>query len=344
MKKFKMISLLIIFLVTTLNFAEKVAEFTEVFKPMKILVDGDRLIIAQEKIVSIYSLKNMELIADIGKLGEGPGEIKQSADVYSFPDSIVLFSTGKMLWYTKDGKLIKEMKVKNEIRTMAPLKKNYVGAEEINLPNAEAGGRKIVLLDENFKEIKNLYEAPNYVNIGRMGVFKKFVMILPMLEAAAFYDKIFIADTKKGFFIEVFDNNGNHLYTIKKELEPVEISEEFKKTIMAEAEADNRRLWQRVEKVVTFPKYFPELRSFFIEDGKIYATTYKEKDNKHELIILDLKGNILKSVFLTLKSWKIYKHSRRHRDLFTIKNGKIYELVDNPEEELYELHITNFNQ
>lgn len=83
-------------------------------------------------------------------------------------------------------------------------------------------------------------------------------------------------------------------------------------------------------------------RSYWIDNKKIYVVTYRMKDNKNELIILDLKGKILRRIFLHIKSLKDYKHFGEF-DPNTVHNGILYELFDNEKAEMWELHKTNLS-
>jgi hypothetical protein len=132
-----------------------------------------------------------------------------------------------------------------------------------------------------------------------------------------YYEKmIFISDNQKGFYIEVFNSKGEHLYTINKNEEidriPIEGNEQY---------------------------FHPLLHHFQISDNKIYAITNKKIDNKNEIIILDLKGNILKRVFLPMLS-KIPGRRPLRFDLFDADQGKLYELIKNDEIGKWVLYIT----
>jgi hypothetical protein len=76
----------------------------------------------------------------------------------------------------------------------------------------------------------------------------------------------------------------------------------------------------------TFPKYFPAFKRIFINSGNIYAVTFKKKSNKNEIIIMDLKGKILKRVFLELRG-----------KCLQFFDGGLYYLNDNFANEEWEL-------
>jgi hypothetical protein len=123
-------------------------------------------------------------------------------------------------------------------------------------------------------------------------------------------DLIFISDTQKGFYITVFDDNGNQLQTIDKS--------------------------QDVEKVPDHPL----LHQYCVSEDKIYAMTYKKKDNKREMIVLDLKGSILQRLYLPLTSIQPKRGGLRY-DLFVVDRTKLYEVIKNEKTGKWELLITD---
>ena len=111
----------------------------------------------------------------------------------------------------------------------------------------------------------------------------------------------------------VFDDKGNHLRTIDKT--------------------------QDVEKIPDHPL----LHQYSVSDGKIYVTTNKKKDNKTEMVILDLKGRILRRLYLPLTSIRPERGVLRY-DLFVVDHEKLYELIQNGETARWELLITSLAQ
>ena len=108
----------------------------------------------------------------------------------------------------------------------------------------------------------------------------------------------------------VFDDKGNHLQTIDKS--------------------------QNVEKVPNHPL----LHQYCVSDDKIYATTFKKMDNKTEMIVLDLKDNILRRLYLPLTSIQAKRGVLRY-DLFVVDRAKLYELIKNEETGKWELLISD---
>ena len=86
--------------------------------------------------------------------------------------------------------------------------------------------------------------------------------------------------------------------------------------------------WQRYIDSIAIDdvEFFPAFRNFTVSDGKIYVYTYQEKEDNQKIVILDLKGNHLNSVFVPPS------------DYSQVKNGQYYYLLRNEDEE-WQLHI-----
>lgn len=146
--------------------------------------------------------------------------------------------------------------------------------------------------------------------------------------------KIFVFDTQKGFYINVFDENGRNLYTINKdkEIEKIEVPDEYKDKKTKEFKQD--QFWLELKKPgLIFPEYFPAFRWANVNHGKIYVQTYKKKDNNTQFIVLDLEGKILKEIYLPVPD-PDSDHRRQ-----TVYKNRLYQLVENEEKETWDLYI-----
>jgi hypothetical protein len=188
------------------------------------------------------------------------------------------------------------------------------------------------LLDSNFSPVRTLYVGP----------FDWKQILLPhRIDVTCEKDRIFISDTRKGFFIRVIEAGGRDLPAIDKsgEVDKVPITKADQERIIEDIRLNEPEGVYAQATQSSFPEYYPLLHRFLVSDGKIYATTYKVKDGQHEMLILDLKGNILKRMFLPLPSMRPFRRILRS-DLFTVDRGKLFELIKNPETQVWELHRT----
>ena len=134
----------------------------------------------------------------------------------------------------------------------------------------------------------------------------------------------------------MFDLSGNLIYTIKKDYEKMEVSEAYKSKIKKDfIKRFDIRLHKQILKTFEFesPKYFPAIKDFLVVDDKMYIKTYGSSDDKEEYIIMNLKGNFLKKIYLP----------KTVRKCYAIKNNRFYYLKENEEEEEWELYSIVIN-
>lgn len=142
---------------------------------------------------------------------------------------------------------------------------------------------------------------------------------------------------KNDFVIEVFDADGNKLYSIEQDYDKLNVTEEDKKGIHDHFKTDPRfrAYYERIKDRLSFPDYFPALRDFYLDNRKIYVRTYRKSGENTEFLVLDAnqKGKLLETVFLPITD-----RDKKESYPFTIKNGTIYQLVDNEAGD-WNLHI-----
>lgn len=333
---------LLALLLTNCLFAVKLADVPELKLPGFIQVEGDDLFVVERSsyALHVYSLKTYKLKFILGKRGEGPGEFKGRPKLREVTPGHILISGGdRHIWYSRDGEIIKEKSLR-KVRRLTPLKDNY--AVQDNVFQGREVLKAVYLLNSKFERIKPLHQLKADVNrtFSNDPSTTEYRMLNHFFGFWCYDGKVFIADSQKGFHIDVFDSDGEHLYTIDKtkEIDPVKVDDDYKQRALDFFKIARKETWNRFQKSsFTFYKYFPPMRDFWIDSNKIYVTTYRVKDKKNEFIVLDLKGNILGRIFFPLKSLKGYKVVGEF-DTYTIHNGTIYELFENDETDLWELH------
>jgi hypothetical protein len=99
------------------------------------------------------------------------------------------------------------------------------------------------------------------------------------------------------------------------------------------------------KKNIHFPEYFPAIRDIFKADNLIYIRTYKEKENNHEFFIFTTDGKLHRQVFLPIapSQAKLAYPYMRDSAPFAVKNGKLYQLITDDDEEACELHVSRID-
>ena len=309
--------------------AAKVASFPDIFKPVQMVIDDGTLYISDQNSILIYSMENFKLLRKIGGKGNGPGEFQRTPMVKVLQDEILAHSYIKFCRFTKEGKLLMEKRFSTTmLYNIYPVGDNYIiDAATLNIGDQTV--REINIADQNLKKIRSLY---TYIKEPKNSGGKRIIRLInPLVSFKCDANKIFLANGHKGFSIEIFDFEGKPVRVINRPFSKISIPENYKnkrKEDFLRRFPQNllNRITQRFE--FDFPEYFPAIQFFIVSSDKIYVKTYGTKNKKEEYIILNLKGNFLKKVFLP----------ETPSILAAIYNNKFYFLKDNEEKEEWELH------
>jgi hypothetical protein len=357
MKKMMFLVVLSLLMVSFV-FAAHPGILEEVLVPEMIQVSGDELYVLEGATIYVYSLKDLKLLRKFGQKGEGPGELKIMAAFQNsltvYPGYVFVQGFDKVIFFTKQGKLIREQRFNMKTKIL-PLKEKFAIK---TFPFEDENGKTywaIKLCDSEMKEIKELYRQEFPIQ------FQKAENAIPMIPDAlnfwVYDDKIFVEESPKGFLIEVFDSNGKKLYQIEKKHEKMKVPEEYKKIVENHLKEDflHKKVnlfvpfhimeagWDGFKKWATliYPDYLPPMRDIFVDSNKIYIQTFNRRNNKQEYIIMDLKGNIIKKVYLPVVQPSTFASEMVGLGLkfYAIDKERFVYLVENEEEEEWEVHI-----
>ncbi|UCE41021.1 MAG: hypothetical protein JSV17_16520 [Candidatus Aminicenantes bacterium] len=311
--------------------AEKVAEFPEMMQPARIKIDGNEMFVVDSRSkIEVYSLSEQMLLREISKKGQGPGEFQYLPFLKIFPDSLFLGAYTKVMVFSKDGKLIEENR-QFPVTKALPAGDNYVSFGTVR--EGEDIYRTVNLIGSDMKQIKELHR---HLRVRRKGGINP---IRDYMNFDTLGNRIFIADSREGFVIEVFDSSGEKEYIIDKELEKIRITNEFKTAYIEQLTSrpgGQGQEWKTAvdQWGVEYDRFFPDIREFQVADDRIYVQTYKTEQRKTEFIILDLKGSSSQSVFLPLYE----EGSLVDKYVYTFHKGDYYYLKYNDDKEMWELH------
>ena len=183
--------------------------------------------------------------------------------------------------------------------------------------------------EKEFFRVKTLIQEGKKIDPVKMSVVKVVLTI-------------FVEDNKMFYRgedhkIYAFDENGNQIYSITPEFEKVKFTEELKNRYINFSKNDYRYkyVYEQDKHRIKWPEYFPLIRDLLAADKKIYVITFNSKDDKKECYIYDgAEGQFIKKVFIPLAEQNVQELYP-----YTIKNGKVYQLVENLDEEEWELHV-----
>lgn len=337
MKKKILLTILVCMLSVSFLCGEKMTTLEEVTRPDMVLAKDGKLYVLEKTTIFIYSLKDFRLIKKFGRSGEGPMEFLARPfgpplNLYFQSGKLVVNSINKLSFFTLDGKYINEEKVPPD----AIFYRLEGGFLAIGAAMGEDKQPRICfrIFSEDFLPQKMLYESEI-----ALGARPDFHVPMNALNYPLLYkDKIFIVKGKEGFVIDCFDHSGKKLYTIEKKYHPkIKMTDAFRESIIDwfKSHHDFRNVYETDKNRIKIKEYFPAIKGITIENDRIYAVTYKTKKDLTECIVMDLKGNELKRLFVPLRESEPYTY---YPLLYAIENGTYYALLENEDDDTFELH------
>lgn len=354
MKRIILILLLAILLliVSPLGFASKVGNLTGVNKPNALSVDGDRVYITEGTSVHIYSLDPLKHLVTFGSPGEGPGEFKEMPYVNLVPGALFINNTGKIMYFSRDGVFLKETRLPFHYfyfnYPLLPVKEN-IACFQLHFDRetkkiafeGKVYGPDYQLL-RSFAEVDSPFLPPPPPPGVKPAKKVDVQVIEDCLEFTAAHEKIFLADSRKGFFISVFDHKGDLLYEKNNKYKKIKVPDDYKENFMKELRKSDR--WEQLNTVYNyvFKDHYPPFFSIKVRDERIYALTYDQEEGKREVVVMDLSGKVIGRSFAfpldparrELSGFPLYSTT------YDISWGNIYYMVENEETESWELYVS----
>jgi hypothetical protein len=350
-KKMIMFILLVLVIMVIRALPDEAHVLKDLTRPDSLRVDNDDLYVAQGTTILVYSLKDFSITRKFGKAGFGFGELRRGVEwpnlIRVYNDHILVETENKLVYFNKEGTPLKEIRKPRDTAIFLPVGNHFVGKLYLHHKSSNIQYMRIVTCDTQANEIKEIYRQmwfQQYIPTGfQIQLFSDY------LNYEVYDDKIFIEKSLDGLFIEVYDSDGNKLYQIRKPYEKMRVTPAEKEPAIAKLKNDEKGhlmikllgSWENVLKQmsITFPEYKPPMRNIGIDNNKIYVQTFKQQENKDEFIIMDLKGNILKTVFLPAGNRPGVEDKIYGVKYYTIVNDKYYYLKKNEEKNAWALHI-----
>ena len=324
MKKFVVI--LLLYSSAFINHGMKLAEFEDIYKPSQIVVSGNDIYVVDGETIKLFSIKNMELKKMIGEKGEGPGEFKMAPTIQLFPDLIFVSDYGKILYFKRNGEFIYEKKISTDIN-LEKVQDNYLSARDDYRMDKGVVISTFSILDKNFNEFKTLYSTSREFKIS-YGADKKRDMKLFEKVKQSFTDGeyIYVTDTHKGFYFEILDHTGKLLNTVNRKTKKIRISNKYKKDFMTELQESSDWIKWGSRYNHIFPEYFPAFSHLEGDKNRIYVYSQVDNNKNARLTIFDRRGNFQKMISIP------------RGDRSTVNNEKFYYMIENEDDEVWELH------
>jgi hypothetical protein len=327
---------------------QKVGVLEGVRTPSTMTVEGNDLFVVDENhVVRVYSIEPFPPRFTIGRKGSGAAEFQYPPHLWVYPDAVVASDFMKSLWFTRSGGFIKAVKYSDfpDFDSGQEMQLFAVGDRLIrNIVDHKSRKRTVILVDSGRQPLKTLYEG--LFDWNQVGGPSGFNLLTHRIEVALGDGVIFISDTEKGFFIRVFDFDGNAVGTIDLNTieKPIPVSEADREKLLEEVRLTRQeQVYRFATANARVPGAFPRIHHLRFSGGRLYVTTHREKKGLHEMLALDRRGKVLDRLFLPIPSFHHFRGPFRS-DFFAVSGSALYELVQNQETQTWELHRTDLSK
>jgi hypothetical protein len=232
---------------------------------------------------------------------------------------------------------VKEFRILKRGYSLMPIGENFIFSTTTG--SDKEGYKSDISIYSYSRETDLKFIKSIYTSKWEPGIFTSGKLDYPLIRGSVNYlvydDKIFLADSNRGIYAEIFSKTGDKIGKIDlRQFAPQEVTEQFKKEFMELAKAspyyESSLDWYNFY----FPKYYPGFDRFAVDKGKLYFLTYNRKGDQRKLIITDWKGAVLKQTYVP---W-VFNDVNIN---FSIENDKFYYVKENDETEEWELYVTD---
>ncbi|MBN1271545.1 MAG: hypothetical protein JXB26_04670 [Candidatus Aminicenantes bacterium] len=320
----------------------------EVESPRQIVVEKGRIYFVDPGNIVVYNLSDGRFLKKIGRLGQGPGEFSMGPRRLSvLGDRLIVKDVLSYECFTLEGEhtgCIKEPEI-IAFYQFLPVGRHFVGFPLLRNEDGSISGPSGCIYDSNlmlkrefFGELPAFPTAPPPPSVEKPKGKSDRLLIRDYGDYKVFEDRIYVADSSRGFSISVFDESGNLIREIKHNVDKIKVPKSFVKEIVKKwkASKDWQRRYSHFNPVV--PKYFPALIDFKIDHGQIHALTPAKKNDLYEIVVMDLEGKILN------REYRFPLEPNFETPFFNgfkydIEGDKLVWFSYNDDKEIYELHI-----
>ncbi|MCP4214629.1 MAG: hypothetical protein GY765_08225 [bacterium] len=317
----------------------KVINLPDLNRPGTILIDKNQVFINDGPVIYIYSLADFSLQKKFGKKGEGPREFKiypainnGGVGIALTPDDIIATSIRRISVFSRKGDFKKVRALKWFIGKVLPLGERFVGDSV-----AQENGVEYVTLNiygPDMEKEKEIYRRDSWNERKKLELISYTSFPIVYVNDG----KIFVNGETGSSAIYVFNNLGKKIDTFTHDYEKREITSADREKYMKffQNSPVYKEFIRQRKNIIEFPEYYPGIRHYQVADQKIYVATYKEKKGNTEFYLFDIKGKFLGKIMLPLSE---ASPIRLHP--YTIHKNKLYQLIENPDSEDWELEITD---
>lgn len=320
-----------------------VAPLDGVVRPAIFIVKADRIYTLEGATVSIFSLKDQKLIKRFGKAGEGPGELRYNAN-FGRPlsmafegDNLVVNSLNRMSYFSMDGAYLREQNMPIDMLLFRTRQK-YVGVGPIQ----DEKSQNVYL---GFRFYSHSYQPLALIHRCDIEIENMRKLIIPVDSFAynpVYKDLIYINTSADEFIIDVFNEEGTKVRTIRKDYPQIPLGEDHRRATHEFFKTNPRykSQYEVIGKALTFRDKFPPIRDLHLAEDRIHVITYKRQGELWEMIVLDLQGQELGRTFIPLSTFEPFSF---YPILYSVSGRTVYTLVEDENEEGWVVKATPLN-
>lgn len=308
-------------------------------QPHSLHVVGNDLVFLDGHTIRVYSMNPLEPKLAFAGEGDGEDQLQYWPRVGIHDNAVYAMDYVKTRWFSLDGELLRAITYADFAdyepgmeMELAPVGENFVRVTV----NHETNRRFVQLFDKNLQLLSTLHEGL----FDWQGAVPRY-----RIDATCDGEHIVVSDSERGFFVKIFDAQGNLRRTIDKsdEVEAISFTDADRDEYMESARLREARwVYEQLSQNPNFKDYFPLTKNVQVDGDRLYATTWRKQGDRREIVVLDLEGRILERIFVPLRSFSLSRRILRF-DPYVIHEGRLYEMVRNESTDMFELLVTQLD-
>lgn len=317
-------------------------ELNEIINPGSIVFgDGKLFIYDSSGVICAYSAKDFKMVNKFGRQGTGPGEFMIRPGIlpalYYYNGQVMVDGISKVAFFSPEGKLLREIKKERPSLGYYPLGEKFAAKSVVN--GAEGTLLAYIFCDVKDNRFFKTKEFFKFESVFQPRDLSKGFNPLNQFSQRFYcqHNRVFICG--EDGVIKVFDDNGNKQFEIKKDFGKLMVTDALKEQVFEfyKTHPGTKPVFKILKERMKFPAHFPLVRDVFVADQKIFVLPYAKEKMQNIFFVFDLTGKFIGKQISPIRDKDIFEVNP-----YTIKDGKIYQLIENSDEESWVVSVTSY--